>query len=119
VWMNGAPWTGAHGVAGETGHIPLGGMNQHCACGNPGCLGTNCSGMGLRSWYGKQSRNYPMSGLFVPAENAPFLQRLLLNAARAIAPSINLFDPDAGVLGGGGMDIPAFPRETLIALTQK
>ncbi len=22
VWMNGAPWTGAHGVAGELGHIP-------------------------------------------------------------------------------------------------
>ena len=22
--MNGAPWTGAHGVAGELGHIPLG-----------------------------------------------------------------------------------------------
>lgn len=21
VWMNGAPWTGAHGVAGELGHI--------------------------------------------------------------------------------------------------
>jgi len=24
VWMNGAPWTGAHGVAGELGHIPPG-----------------------------------------------------------------------------------------------
>ena len=30
VWMNGAPWTGAHGVAGELGHIPLGDMTQHC-----------------------------------------------------------------------------------------
>lgn len=36
VWMNGAPWTGAHGVAGELGHIPTGDMTQHCACGNPG-----------------------------------------------------------------------------------
>lgn len=35
VWMNGAPWTGAHGVAGELGHIPQGDMTQTCACGNP------------------------------------------------------------------------------------
>ena len=39
----------------------------------------------------------------------------LENAARAIATSINLFDPDAVILGGGVMDMPAFPRETLIA----
>lgn len=70
VWMNGAPWTGAHGVAGELGHIPLGDMTQHCACGNPGCLETNCSGMALRRWYEQQPRNYPLSDLFVHAENA-------------------------------------------------
>ena len=119
VWMNGAPWTGAHGVAGELGHIPLGDMTQHCACGNPGCLETNCSGMALRRWYEQQPRNYPLSALFVHAENAPFVQSLLENAARAIATSINLFDPDAVILGGGVMDMPAFPRETLIAMTQK
>lgn len=119
VWMNGAPWTGAHGVAGELGHIPLGDMTQHCACGNPGCLETNCSGMALRRWYEQQPRNYPLSDLFVHAENASFVQSLLENAARAIATSINLFDPDAVILGGGVMDMPAFPRETLIAMTQK
>ncbi|MEF6108800.1 allose kinase [Escherichia coli] len=119
VWMNGAPWTGAHGVAGELGHIPLGDMTQHCACGNSGCLETNCSGMALRRWYEQQPRNYPLSDLFVHAENAPFVQSLLENAARAIATSINLFDPDAVILGGGVMDMPAFPRETLIAMTQK
>lgn len=83
VWMNGAPWTGAHGVAGELGHIPLGDMTQHCACGNPGCLETNCSGMALRRWYEQQPRNYPLRDLFVHAENAPFVQSLLENAARA------------------------------------
>ena len=119
VWMNGAPWTGAHGVAGELGHIPLGDMTQHCACGNSGCLETNCSGMALRRWYEQQPRNYPLRDLFVHAEDAPFVQSLLENAARAIATSINLFDPDAVILGGGVMDMPAFPRETLIAMTQK
>ncbi|MFX7257691.1 ROK family protein [Acinetobacter baumannii] len=27
-----------------------------------------------------------------------------------MATSINLFDPDAVILGGGVMDMPAFPR---------
>ncbi|MCV5888861.1 ROK family protein, partial [Escherichia coli] len=80
------------------GHIPLGDMTQHCACGNPGCLETNCSGMALRRWYEQQPRNYPLRDLFVHAENAPFVQSLLENAARAIATSINLFDPDAVIL---------------------
>ncbi|MFY3768126.1 ROK family protein, partial [Escherichia coli] len=36
------------------------------------------------------------------------------HAARAIATSVNLFDPDAVILGGGVMDMPGFPREALI-----
>lgn len=35
VWLNGGPWTGAHGVAGELGHIPQGDDALTCACGNP------------------------------------------------------------------------------------
>lgn len=42
------------------------------------------------------------------------MQQLLNHAARAIATSINLFDPDAVILGGGVMDMPAFPRDALI-----
>ena len=118
VELNGAPWTGAHGVAGELGHIPQGDMSQRCACGNSGCLETVCSGLALRRWYEQHPRDYALSELFVYAGNASFVQDLLENAARAIATSINLFDPDAVILGGGVMDMPAFPRETLIAMTQ-
>ncbi|MED8813725.1 allose kinase [Escherichia marmotae] len=118
VWMNGAPWTGAHGVAGELGHIPQGDMAQLCACGNLGCLETVCSGLALRRWYEQQPRNYALSDLFIHAGNAPFVQNLLESAARGIATSINLFDPDAVILGGGVMDMSAFPHETLIAMTQ-
>lgn len=119
VWMNGAPWTGAHGVAGELGHIPQGDMTQRCACGNPGCLETVCSGLALRRWYEQQPRHYALGDLFLHAAQTSFIQAMLESAARAIATSINLFDPDAVILGGGVMDMPAFPRETLIALTQK
>jgi predicted NBD/HSP70 family sugar kinase len=43
---------------------------------------------------------------------------LLNHAARAIATSVNLFDPDAVILGGGVMDMPAFPRDALIAMVK-
>lgn len=119
VWMNGAPWTGAHGVAGELGHIPQGDMTQRCACGNPGCLETVCSGLALQRWYEQQPRDYTLGDLFIHAGQEPFVQALLESAARAIATSVNLFDPDTVILGGGVMDMPAFPRETLITLTQK
>ena len=119
IWLNGAPWTGAHGVAGELGHIPQGDMQQTCACGNPGCLETVCSGVALRRWYEQQPREYELGDLFSHAVDEPFVQALLHHAARAIATSINLFDPDAVILGGGVMDMPAFPREQLIALTMQ
>ncbi|CBG90183.1 allose kinase [Citrobacter rodentium] len=118
VWMNGAPWTGAHGVAGELGHIPLGDMTHRCACGNPGCLETICSGLALKRWYEQQPREYALGDLFRHAGREPFIETLLENAARAIATAINLFDPDAVILGGGVIDMPDFPREKLITRTQ-
>lgn len=119
IWLNGAPWTGAHGVAGELGHIPQGDMSRHCGCGNPGCLETVCSGIALKRWYEEQPRDYALGDIFVHAANEPFVRALLHHAARAIATSINLFDPDAVILGGGVMDMPGFPRETLIALIRQ
>jgi allose kinase len=115
IWLNGAPWTGAHGVAGELGHIPQGDMSLRCGCGNPGCLETVCSGIALKNWYEQQPRGYAMGDIFAAASDESFVQALLAHAARAIATSVNLFDPDAVILGGGVMDMAGFPREALIA----
>jgi allose kinase len=114
IWLNGEPWTGAHGVAGELGHIPQGDEALTCACGNRGCLETVCSGIALKHWYEQQPRDYAIDALFTHAAQEPFIQTLLRHAARAIATSINLFDPDTVILGGGVMDMADFPRETLI-----
>lgn len=115
IWLNGAPWTGAHGVAGELGHIPQGDMQLTCGCGNAGCLETVCSGIALKRWYDASPRGYEIGELFSHAQQEPFVIALLAHAARAIATSVNLFDPDAVILGGGVMDMPAFPREALVA----
>ena len=91
IWLNGGPWTGAHGVAGELGHIPQGDNALICGCGNPGCLETVCSGIALKRWYEQQPRGYALGELFLHAAEEPFVQALLHHAARAIATSINLF----------------------------
>ncbi|NIF58272.1 allose kinase [Enterobacter sp. Ap-916] len=119
VWLNGAPWTGAHGVAGELGHIPQGDMHLTCGCGNAGCLETVCSGIALKRWYDASPKTYEIGELFTFAAQAPFVAALLDHAARAIATSINLFDPDAVILGGGVMDMVDFPREALVAQTKR
>lgn len=57
---------------------------------------------------------YAMGDIFSAVPDDPFVQQLLNHADRAIATSVNLFDPDAVILGGGVMDMPGFPREALI-----
>lgn len=119
IWMNGAPWTGARGVAGELGHIPQGDNNKRCACGNFGCLETCCSGVALYNWYQQVERGFPFATLFLQSVGLPFIQQFLDHAARAIATTINLFDPDTVILGGGVMDMQGFPHERLIEQTRR
>jgi len=118
IWLNGAPWTGAHGVAGELGHIPLGDEDKQCGCGNYGCLETLCSGIALRRWYELSTRAYELGDVFTHASDEPFIIQLIQRAAKSIATSINLFDPHSVVLGGGVMDMPNFPLENLISQTR-
>ena len=115
AWLHGAAWCGAHGAAGELGHIPLGDPQQMCNCGNHGCLETLCSGHALRHWYQREPRDCPLGQVFQYATHTPAIQRMLQCGAQAIATAINLFDPDAVILGGGVMDMAAFPRGKFIA----
>lgn len=78
---------GAHGNAGEVGHLPLVPEGRPCACGNRGCLeryvsmegyGQRAPGQGPQDW---------------AAEVAPILNR-------AVTVIENLFDPETIVLGG-------------------
>jgi len=113
IWLEGNIYTGAHGVAGELGHIPYGNEAEICVCGNPGCLETVVSGMNLRRFYEKKQPSYPLDLFFSQSENRNFIDCFLQEAAKAIATTINLFDPDAVILGGGVMDMQDFPYQDL------
>ncbi|HEY0208529.1 allose kinase [Acerihabitans sp.] len=115
VWLNGAPYVGAHGVAGELGHIPLGDDAARCGCGNKGCLETLCSGVALARWYQGAARDYPLSDIFTCAGDDSYITGFIDTAAKAIATGVNLFDPEHVLLGGGVMDMENFPYPRLIA----
>ncbi|WP_213992806.1 allose kinase [Sodalis sp. dw_96] len=117
VWLNGGPYVGAHGVAGELGHIPLGDPAARCGCGNPGCLETLCSGAALARWYAAAPRDYPLTELFTHGRYEKSLMEFIDLGAKAIATGINLFDPEYVLLGGGVMDMADFPYDRLVEQT--
>ena len=47
IIINGVPWTGAHGVASEIGHLTLQMGGIPCTCGKDGCLERYCSATAL------------------------------------------------------------------------
>jgi glucokinase len=44
IVIDGAVWHGAHGMAGEIGHVPIAADGPVCSCGLPGCLEVVASG---------------------------------------------------------------------------
>lgn len=47
IIVNGKPWTGAHGVASELGHLTIELDGIPCTCGKDGCLERYCSATAL------------------------------------------------------------------------
>ena len=103
---------GRHGIAGEWGHTPLpspleGEYDGHdCWCGNSGCLETFIAGPAISAEYAALTNTMltakeiaQRSHLDPFAENA--MQAFEDRLARGLAQIINIFDPDAIVLGGG------------------
>lgn len=114
VWYQGKVFIGAHGVAGELGHIPYGDPQRICACGNRACVETNCSGLVLRKWHESNAFDFPLEQVFSFQSHHPFIQDYLTKLANAISTAVNLFDPDSLILGGGVMDMADFPLADLV-----
>lgn len=104
---------GRNAIAGEWGHNPLPWAREDetpgpsCWCGLQGCIERWLSGPGFESDYARLSGER-LSGAEIverAGQGAPDAARALSDyedrLARALAHVINLFDPDAIVLGGG------------------
>ena len=98
---------GAHGHAGELGHIKLAGHARLCACGERGCLQTVMSAAALESGW-REAHGSPLAAdriLDLVIAGDPAAERLWQEAVEALAmgllTAISLIDPATIVLGGG------------------
>lgn len=113
ICINGQLLSGKNGVAGELGHIPVIGNDRVCGCGNRGCIETLVGGKNLTDWL---DRNYPderIDQLFVRHGDDAFVREYIDWIAIAVATEINILNPDIVILGGGVLQMKAFPFELL------
>jgi len=112
---NGHLVSGAHGLGGEWGHVPLAGERRatDCYCGRVGCNETWLSGPALvRDYLAGGGGSVERVQEIVVLANAgneiakAALSRHLSRLARALAAIVNVIDPDVIVLGGGVSNLP-------------
>ncbi len=106
---------GAHGTAGEIGHLVLDPAGPLCGCGRRGCVEASASGMGLerRAWSVLRRRTRPdgsrgpwrTADVFQAARDGdPDAARLVAEGeaalARGLAAVVATVDPERIVIGG-------------------
>lgn len=105
---NGQPLNGAHGGAGELGHVTDDPAGPLCACGSRGCLATTVSAGAIQRALAQHTAADTWDDILAAARAGDrTVLRVFLDAAdrlgRATANLANLTDPQAIVIGG---DLP-------------
>ena len=105
--------TGAHGTAGELGHIPVLGSDVVCGCGNTGCLEAVAGGKALVRIRDEFFPETDISELFTRHGNETVLKNFVDAMSAAVATEVNILDPENILIGGGVMKMTDFPVELL------
>lgn len=109
--INAGPFGGAHGFAGELGHVVVEPGGIPCSCGSRGCLEQYAGAVGLEN----QARLLGAEGDFVPATAREILaaaeeglepaaglyETAVEMIARGLGAVINIVSPAVIVIGGG------------------
>ncbi len=123
IILDGKPWLGASGFAGEFGHITIDTEGIECVCGNTGCLETVASAPNIARRTHERLYRDSTSSLSKLAVNKEFTAADIAREARAgddfaammiertgkyigaaVASVINLLNLERIVLGGGVME---------------
>ena len=105
--VNGEPLTGAHGAAGEYGHIPFGDPALVCPCGARGCWDLTVDGRALARHRGDRPPDDPVAYVHDlvgrPKRDAATrraLEAVAASLGRGTGGLVNLHDPEVVTLGG-------------------
>jgi glucokinase len=122
IILHGLPWTGAHGIASELGHLTLVVDGVPCTCGKRGCTERYCSATGLIRMALEAGQLHPKSLMMqlVQDDLEQINGKLIIDCAKqgdsvalsvfheytrylaqAINNVISFLDPEVIVLGGG------------------
>lgn len=113
IYINGKSIWGCNGVAGELGHIPQLGADALCGCGNRGCLEPLGGGRRLSELCETRFAGTDIKEIYALHGDTPEVRQQIEAMAVAVATEINILDPDYVVLGGGLLQMKAFPLEYL------
>jgi predicted NBD/HSP70 family sugar kinase len=106
IVVDGRPYRGYRGTAGEIGHVVVDAQGPMCRCGNRGCLETLASSQALVRLVGaSREESITVQELIALAkEGDPGCRRAITDAGRVVggvvAGLINLFSPEMVVIGG-------------------
>ena len=102
--LNGTPYLGATGLAGEIGHTQLPGRSELCRCGNRGCLEAVVSMTAVGDEVAHTHPATARSDLDIAAMSDPVTARILHEAGRTLGGVLaclcNLVNPSAVIVGG-------------------
>lgn len=105
IVLDGIPYRGPRGRAGQIGHVTLDERGAICRCGNRGCLETVAGGRALLDLFSGIPGISRLSDLIAEAESgAAGARRAIADAGKhigvAVASLANLIDPDVVIIGG-------------------
>jgi predicted NBD/HSP70 family sugar kinase len=104
--VNGEPVIGAHGAAGEYGHVPFGDRGLVCPCGARGCWDLSIDGRALARHLGDRPPEDPVGYAYDVLERPADARtrRAFDSVATALGAGVgglvNLHDPEVVTLGG-------------------
>lgn len=103
VVIDGHPYTGAHGIGGELGHMCVHPRGPRCACGGVGCVEAIASAGAVARRYGGRVAAEEVAAH--AAARDPEAERVWRDAVDALALAVAnyqaLLDPELVVIGGG------------------
>ena len=114
ISINGVPLVGRNGTAGELGHIPVDGSEEHCGCVNVGCMENLAGGKYLAHLCETVFSETPVEYLFSRHGDDPRLLQFVDRMAITVATEINILNPDQILIGGGVPAMKGFPKELLM-----